>query len=811
MFFQKRLTWPSKKDCNRINNIIFETDLNPFGIASYNPNEPVSDFVGRREELQKLKEQIQNVINYKISRSVQLEGPAGVGKSTLFNFLKESIEKERIGVDPKTEYILKDCDIFSTYFQIPDKITQFSDIWKPMLDGLRPGIELEVGTDISLPEYFAFQIIYKLFLNDKESLAKIIWTDENRPKKLYQVELKDIINPLFSLGAKAVKEIQRYYTENKTYLRSIFKVDIRGRSYEIKRVDNKNLLNLFRVIDEDDPEDYLDLLLSANEKLFPTNDNIIEYFNDLMRYYACCTGKTPLLLIGIDEFVKTDPHNREFYYLKLANLFVKLRNTLNYILFVFISTTDDWAKYEAFLKLNSDLQSQLGEFMYKMSLIQLSVEEMIQVFKNRMIRFWKNYSTERPLEAPFYPFSENLFEYVYRFKLRDLRESIHFLNEMWMNFKYSREIPKFETIFESLREVRKSDKKPFDPNTLKRFEWNIINKSFNDPSRFKSNTARSSAVEKGLEYAWKCFLHETPRTITRVENNWTITTSSGNRRPDIYLEFLGNLGAEYRRNVEFQVKAYDHKGIVSLKHIESSLELFEENYTDFIYFIITGKGLEPKAEAKVKELESRFPNRIRRPFLNEDQKNRLYLLALYEEITGNNLGKNIHVDLNLAITLLGFIIGQPIENFIAEIKGLAYRKPTVEIEISPPPPIHPPTIIPPEIDLRTFGATPKPEIKTPEKNWLNKYPDFKSYRYEACALCDYLKNRETGNYRFKFTITTVEKNVIMRSANLDKQNFRNLVKFMNSKGYLVPEKRSYKLTQSGEEFYNAVKSDNYKC
>ena len=109
-----------------------------------------------------------------------------------------------------------------------------------------------------------------------------------------------------------------------------------------------------------------------------------------MRFYACCTGKTPLLLIGIDESVKSDPHNREYYYLKLANLFVKLRNTLNYILFVFISTTDDWAKFDDFLKLNTDLQSQLGEYMYKMSLKQLSVEEMIQVFKIREMIAYTN-------------------------------------------------------------------------------------------------------------------------------------------------------------------------------------------------------------------------------------------------------------------------------------------------------------------------------------------------------------------------------------------------------------------------------------
>lgn len=429
MRFQRSLTWPSPRECDRLNNIIFETYLNPFGIAAYNPNEKVTDFVGRRDELRIMKEQIQTVVNYQISRSLRLEGPAGVGKSTLFNFLKESIEKERLSSDPQTDYILRECDILSTYFQIPDKISEFSDIWKPMLEGLRPGFEAEVGIDISLPEYIAFQFVYSFFLMDRENLSKIIWSEDNLPKRLDQVELRDIVDPLFSKGRIAVNQIQDYYNMKKRELREHYKVEVRGKLHELKRMDNKNILDLFRVFDEDDPQDFLSLILECNKNLFPTNDELIEYFNDLMRYYTCITGKQPILLIGIDEAVKADPQNRESYYTKLANLFVKLRNTLNNILFVFISTTEDWAQFEDFLNRYSDLQSQLGEYIYKMVLRQLTVEEMMQVFENRVERFWKNYPSDRALVVRYYPFTDNLFEYAYRFNLRDLRESIHFLKK----------------------------------------------------------------------------------------------------------------------------------------------------------------------------------------------------------------------------------------------------------------------------------------------------------------------------------------------------------------------------------------------
>lgn len=816
MTYQRRLTWPSERDLERLNAIIFETEINPFSIASYNPNEPVTDFVGRREELLKLKAQIQIVLNNKISRSVKLSGPGGVGKSTLFNFLKESIERERIDRDPSTDYILKNCDVLSTYFQIPDKINGFQDIWKPMMEGLRPGFEREIGYDISFPEYITFQIIYRLFKNDNETLAPIIWKESEMPRRLYQMELRDIIEPLFSQGASAVHALQEYYKENKRKIRNFLQIKIKGRTYQLKRFDNKILLNLFRVIDEDDPDDYLELILDADSEIFNTNDDLIEYFNNLMRYYACCVKKQPILLIGIDEAVKADPREYNEYFQNLGNLFVKLRNSLNDVLFVFISTTEDWGEFDNVIKNYTDLQSQLSEYMYKMVLTQLSVDEMTEVFKNRMNRFWLNYSSERPPEARYYPFTENLFRYVYRYKLRDLRETIHFLKEIWMKFKYTHFIPKFETIFESMREIRKYEKNSFIPQSISKFEWNIINDSFNNPSRFQDSNSRSIAVEKGLEYAWKCLLFENPQTITRVENNCTIKTSSGNRRPDIFIEVMGNMGAELRRNIEFQIKAYNPESTVSYDKIKSSLELFNEQFTDFIYFLITGRGLEPIAEAKIKDLEMTYPNRIRRPKLTKEKKNRLYLLALFEEITGNRLnGQNLE-DLQIAKDLLGFIIGQSVEEFLAEIKRLAYRPPRLEgVEIEPPE-VEPEQPLTPQTTITHFGTYNSQDDEYKEESiekikWLEDYPDIHPYRFEAVALCDYLKDRESGRYKYKFTISTVEKNVILPDASLKKNLFRSLVKHLESNNYTEKVKSSYKLTELGEIFYQAVKAEKYKC
>jgi len=74
-----------------------------------------------------------------------------------------------------------------------------------------------------------------------------------------------------------------------------------------------------------------------------------------------------------------------------------------------------------------------------------------------------------------------------------------------------------------------------------------------------------------------------------------------------------------------------------------------------------------------------------------------------------------------------------------------------------------------------------------------------------------LKSREKGKYKYKLTISTVEKNVILPNASLNKNLFRSLVKHLENNNYTIKVKSSYKLTDLGEKFYKAVKAEIYKC
>ncbi|MFQ5978092.1 MAG: winged helix-turn-helix domain-containing protein [Candidatus Heimdallarchaeota archaeon] len=836
------MKWPRREVRSRLDRIIFETSHMPFGLAAYNPNEKVSDFVGRRQELLTLKEQIQLVWNHKISRAVCLEGPAGVGKSSLFNFLKESIEAERIDSKASVTYLSKNTDIFSTYLEAPDKIVDFSDIWKPMLAGLYPGFEEETQCDIGLPEYVALHLIFKMFQNDPDGLSEIIWPEKRPQTPMKYIEFVDIIDPILDGGRETVEKLQAYFRKNSRIIRKIFEVYIDGVHYKIFRTDNSTITELLRVLDENDPENFLEQINNAERRLFANNDELVSYFNDLIRFYATATGKRPLLLIGIDEVAKTESDVGDQYYRNLGNLFVRLRNTLNSILFVFISTTEDWAKYDRVINKMTDLRNQISVFMHRMPLRQLNVDEMTEVFKKRMRRFWEKNPSEKSLGLPYYPFTEDLFQVVFRYNMRDLRNSIRFLHKFWSGFRTTSLIPKFETMFDCLREVRSFANDPLGPDTIKKFELEIVMKSFNEHPRLKSNAARSSAIEKGLEMAWQCLQQESASKITNVQNNPQIRASAGTRKPDIYVEIHGNLGAEFRRTIEFQVKAYRKDSTVKFKQIKSSLELFNEQFTDFLYFILTGKGLDTKAEFEIKKLESRYPTRIRRPPLTHSQEQYLYFLAMYEEITGKPLGWKNSEDVDVAKGFLSRILGQQVEKFLMEIENLAFRKPIIAIEEPSEIIVEPvqevfrpiPEVCTPEItskapvvpskrpvigSLSNFSkpvsteSFPIPQQdRRDEVAWLAKHPEITTYRYEASALCSYLQTRENNKrYKNKFTVLTVSKNVIRSDANLSLDKFKTLVKVLQNSGFIEKEKSSFKLTAKGMRFYQSVKAEAFKC
>ncbi len=809
-----------------LERVVFETSYHPFGVTHYNKQQKVIDFVGRKEELHQFNEYLQIISKTSISIAVRLEGPAGVGKSTLFNFLKESILREKSDEKAEETFLHEKIDVLSTYFQLAGNINSFQDIWKSLVEGFRGEFDAETDFEIGLPDYVVYKFIYRLFINDREAIAKIIWQDTPRFKELKYIKFDDIIKPIYDDPVNFIPRIQQYFMQNKRRIRYNLKTTIGSEKYEVHITDTDRIIKLFHVLDEDD--DYYASVNNGDPAIFPNDDSLISFLNDLSRFYSISTGKQLILLIGIDEiakFSKSHDNADTLYFTNLGNLLVRLRDNLDRVLFTFISTTEDWAQFDNVITKKTDLSGQLLPILKPMSLKPLSIDDTIRIFKNRMTRFWNNYQTKYNSKCPYYPFSDFFFQYTYQSQQRDLRRSIILLNEIWSDFRFRRKIPDFNQDFDILRFIRNFKKKPLTGDNLHKFEWEIIEKYFDTSRLSKSNSTRSGAIEKGLEHAWRTYQLKEFSEISGVLNNPTIKTDKGRRRPDVLIEIAGNLGKDHRRRVEFQVKVYQNKKI-SEKDIESSIHLFEEGYTDLLFFIATGNGFDSNAEYRIEKLLDDFPNRIRKSILRRDQELTLKFLALFVDIVGWEMGTNVDHDLSIAENCLRNILGQSPEAFINMVKLLSSRGFIEEEEIK--------TNISDffneaEDDPQQDNGGTEEEDRTsedteissetddeeeldisPAVSWISNYPTQERYKYEACALASYLQSRETGRYANKFTIATVSKNVIRQNAALDNEGFRILVKNMEKNGLLKKERTSFVLTNNGLEWYQAIKKKNFQ-
>ncbi|MCH8908546.1 MAG: hypothetical protein IH840_15775 [Candidatus Heimdallarchaeota archaeon] len=816
---------------------IRETQLQPFGYSSYNAQEKVSDFVGRSEEISQFKQYIRLVYQKGVSQAVRLEGPLGAGKSTLFNFIKEEIEKERIDQSRPLTFLHKDVDVLSTYFRMPEGISGFRSIWQKVHEGM--SLEEETGElGVGLAEYVGLKFISKLLELDPKIVSDILWKDQNPPDLRY-INFHEIVQQVLEHANQVIPDLQAYYNKHKKIIRRSLKVKHAGRNFELTRKDTPKIINLLRILNEDDEDNYYELINTADKSLFPTDDSVIEFFNDLRRYYICSTGKGLILLLGVDEIVKYDHAIGESFYGNLGRMFSKWRDKLHSVLFVFISTSEDWLLFDNNIIKISDLSQQIQVLLQKMTLTQLSIEDSVLVFRERMDRFWENYTSERPSSLPYFPFTSDLFEYILRFNQRNLRSSIIMLNKLWMEFRRAAHIPIIDNKLKALKFVRNYISNGIYCKEFQKFDWNIVRRYYLDAAIYKSNSKRSSDIEKGLESAWKCLLRHENTMITRVENNPIIKFGTHERRPDIIVEILGQMGEEEKRRIEFQVKAYKPGNTISYQHIKSSLELFQAGYTDLLYFIMSGE-LDNQGLNHLNKLATKFPTRIRRPPLRDYQINYQFFLAAYNAIVGWDLGENPEIDLENARYSIEKIIDQSIDELFDIVRRMPYR------------PLDDNLVIAYELDVdqlsdfyiedEVFTGSDgeqknEKELSVEDKGisgifhdptdekiildeeiinesdevpflWVNDFQFLRDFIHEAVALVQYLMTREDNKrYRNKYTMATFRKNVIDNNVMLEFKRFSTFNDILLENNLINKIKSSFTLTQNGLLWYETVKNE----
>ncbi|MHA1647259.1 MAG: hypothetical protein ACTSVL_06780 [Promethearchaeota archaeon] len=824
----------------------------PFISSAYYDGYKFEDFVGRGEELDLFKQRIFEIVDKGTSYAIRLNGFGGVGKSTLFNYLKKRIEDERVNNPKICEFMGPSHNIFSLYFKEIGKISDFGDIFRKIQNAFAPHFDADLGHEISFVEYVAYCMVFALIKKYPEKIVHRIFGKKRSVFNPSTIKLPDLIEKIKQLEEKYLLEIQEIVNENVKNIINDFKYQTKSRSYKLNRRDLPLLRGLSQIFSFNN--DYYDKVMRCDSSLFRSDIDIINYFNSLLRLYSCFTQRQPILLIGMDEFAKPPEIERRIYYKTLAKLLVRLRNSLDYTLFVFISTKRDWNSFDQELQEDTDLLSQISAFMDEISLVSLETDELIQVFEKRMDIYWKKGPHNRPIKYPSFPFSKELFRYIYFLHERDMRKSIKFLDKMWGKLQRVQNIPDFHNLYYVLRYARSSVYFGLESSKVHPFELRLVGDLFSKSQIYANNKKRSSIVEEGLTQA---FLSIKTKPIfdelNNVRNNHTFFIRSDDgtehrRLPDVLLTFNEDMGPSMKRNVEIQVKVYTPEKHVELDHIESSIDLLSNGYTDAVLFLITGAGFSHKANEAIKEHLKSFPNRIRTYIVPTERINALYFLALFNEIYGMNFQKYENGS-EIALFLLEKIFNCDISDLFQELLALPpwelpaasdhepekYRSQSTYVKSPPVIPIiktNPKSIekLPVQISsdfssnstsdsglIHKVTDEEQKEIDIPssEEAKLSEFPfhwqklpllDFVDYQGELIALVDYAWNRRPSS-RYKFTKNTFRKNILSNNAALGVNEFNELVDRMMRADYLKKEKTTYIFTPEGKTFVRDISAN----
>jgi hypothetical protein len=656
---------------------------------TYIREKEISFFVGRDDEIKTILQVVQVVVSEGRSRGIILEGPGGCGKSTLFGRINQLLWKEAA-----EDYVdLSSSHVISAFVLAPENARSFRDLWRPIFEGLEE-------QNCSFFEKLACQILSKLLVvfhnqpEEFEELKGIIWESPEvapqfRAQKYSEAISKQIVREFAADGlsdripkliefvSRHTRQILRHHTT------PLFRTPDTPESFVLDRVSGiPRMQQLLKILGTDGYELQNSFYLH-DEELIKSDDDAFAWFNWFDQTLAWIFGKAPCFLIGIDDIGKISgaKETQDDYFQGFFNTLIRMRNALGRVAFVLIGTTDDWHRMDSFVNQNLDLRSQVQGFLVeRISLSHLEPDLAVQVFENRMEEFWTG-QARRPRLYKFYPFDSAAFRYIYDYKGHQIRDSLNLLHNIWQKSRRDRVVQSMLDYFQTMKLVRTIENdwpRQFLPDAFHLFERMAILNDFWDPTTFKTKGSRSTACEQALAAAFQLIADQDhPRNIDRARCNPTIKVLENGqerrRRPDVFVEFFGQLGPERARAVEFQVKIYEPGHSVDASDLRSSFDLLEFGALDLLYLIMTGAGLTGQARMDI----NAFQNRVMglQP-INDTQLLALVLLTRYQEITGSI------IDLHTAKAILEIVLNRNWEQFVQEIRNMPKNYPRGEIQVT---------------------------------------------------------------------------------------------------------------------------------
>lgn len=770
------------------------SEISPFESTSYlSDSEFEQIFIGREDEQRKIVDLVLSTVEDGGCRAIKLKGQGGVGKTTLFNAIRRTLNRERNEGGSKFNKLAQTHEIYATFFPMDSAYENLTFIWKKMFEGLS---DQDANFFVDLAVKFIFKVL-NLVKNDRssaEELLEILYSGLHQKQPsvefITEKDLKVLANQYVWL-TEDIQKIIGFVDRHKRVI-LLHQETIAGKIFKIEPTQIERIKQYLLILDINSP--MRSALTGETPELIKDDNSTLEWYNWITSFSSWVTSKITFFLIGIDEVSKiaASPDEYERKYNQFMTLLIQLRNKLRKVFFVFIDTNQGWRKIEDFIDAESDYRNQISAFIKDtIELEELSTEHAMTVFQRRIQLFWKRNNYE---EFTLLPFNQPSLYYISAYKSNKLRETMNLLYKIWNYLKSKKDFTPIFDEFEAMRVVRSlnkdlpddlspSDLHPFEKRMLYRIFWENRNPASEAPNKY------SLKIEPTLEEAFNVLANEKDRKVSRASRpTFDIPGPDGThkRKPDVYIELFGSRGTEFIRNIEIQVKMYQEDQEVKLKELESSFDLIKNGRTDLVIFLITGKGLAKNAMDAVKTFE---PNRFwKLEPLNFEEQVALIFLLYFNQITGISLSNPEHVKRCIS----EFIKWDTIVTFIQSIPKYAAIKGD-EITTSEEPK---------DAEI-TEGKTPiLPESVV---DWKNLLPvNLQEKADHIMEIFKILHMSESTSRTFTDTFLRNRK-----PEHLTPDDVKNAYTLLTNTQYVEKVNKSFRLTREGLDLLDKMKASNW--
>ncbi len=630
---------PSKEQHRKWEKIFFEKKHLPLSLITTTQARGLIHesegmiFVNREPEKEKIKKILENIAQLKQTIAVRISGAGGVGKTHFIRYLQHLIKTKIItrDLDLDLEDIQFDCCILDAPKR--EEIFNFHYIYTQMWEGFGRENFFEEFAIIIFSKYL--KILNQIATTQIHAkLENILAKDWRFWKDLKHLELR--------------KKIERLSNVNFSSFKIILENNFRQLFLNIKREFNprnirdffNNTLSLLDIFipDYTKSTEVLETwqLINLKDGDLDKEQKTLKTFQDLLEIYSWLYSKFVWILALDDLDHLNDPKIQERFF----DLMKTFRNLTHNFCIILTATIDQWTYFDESM-LGSDKQKQLeGIFTSELSYIDMDYlpdNEMLNWLGRIIQKWWLNFNITLPLDGQWYPFSREAIEFIINYDPNDKtprtvgNRLLNLWNTLTKSFLISGKLY-VESEFDAWKLLSKEDYTKLNPYIQK------LLLTYRSKEKYG---AFSGAIEEGLKNILQILRKSQEFRLIEIIDiqrneifeDERFKSRSKKRKADVII-VLQEPGKPDIIKIEFQVKAGDPSREITYEELESSFNLLEYNYTDYL-IILSFSDLSSLVKKRLENYTGRY--NITAVNLSEEQRAFCVLIAYFNDIAGRNL------------------------------------------------------------------------------------------------------------------------------------------------------------------------------